>query len=457
MGRPAKSFIRRIAQALYAKFIEPRSFDEDDRRRERILNIILASSLIMLVVLEGLLVYYSLLQGPRYQEMSASWFSVIVAFFFLLYALSRRGYFVAASYLLIATYFASVSYASYDWGVNLPSALLGYALLIVIANILINGRFGFILTAAIAIFIVPLWHFQFYGMILLVKKAPPNNSDALVFAILFFLLTMVAWLSNSEIENSLVRARTSEDKLKEELDHLEATVLERTRELRQAQLEKVETIYRLAAFGDLASGLFHNLINMLMSLLPTERRDRDAVALAENIKNFAESMRRQLQYGNVEQLFSLNDAIDYAVNLLDYKAHQAGVVILFKRKKDVMYYGNRFQFHNVLMNLIGNAIESYSRTADGRSDRHKTVHIVVTASEQRITLSIKDNGCGIPKEGRDKIFEPFFTTKESGMGIGLSLVKKVVEEELHGTITVVSKLRKGTRFTIDFPYAEKSS
>jgi signal transduction histidine kinase len=407
-------------------------------------------------VFAGVVLYYSLLEGAAYRDVPFWEFSVIPAFFLLLHALSRRGYFVEVSYLFVVAYFVSVSFAAYQWGVNLPAALLGYALLITIASILINTRFGLIMTAIISTFIIFLWHFQFYG-ILHVASSKPNSSDALVFAILFSLLTMVAWLSNREIEKSLARARISEQELKEERDHLEVTIEERTHELRLAQLEKVENIYRLAAFGELASGLFHNLINMFMSLLPTEQLDRDAVALSENIKNFAEGMRRQLQQGSAEQSFPLNDAIDYAINLLDYKAHRAMVTILFEKKRSVTYYGNKSQFHNILVNLIGNAIESYRGTVGDDHSRQRTVRVMVGASGGRIMLSVQDNGCGISEDDRDKIFEPFFTSKEGGMGIGLAIVKKIVEEDFCGTITVVSELNKGSNFILDFPYVKKPS
>jgi uncharacterized membrane protein len=212
--------------------------------------------------------------------------------------------------------------------------------------------------------------------------------DTISLVILYVLIVVVAWLSNREIEKSLIRARVSEWALKGERDRLEIKVDERTRELRQAQLEKIENVYRLAAFGDLASGLFHNLINMLMSLMPTGERDQDVIALSKNITSFAEGMRRQLTYGNVEQSFSLNDAIGYAISLLDYKAHLATVAIIFEKKKDVEYYGNQFQFHNVIVNLIGNAIESYRDVADRNAKNPRTVRVTVSAADGWITIAV---------------------------------------------------------------------
>jgi two-component system nitrogen regulation sensor histidine kinase NtrY len=65
---------------------------------------------------------------------------------------------------------------------------------------------------------------------------------------------------------------------------------------------------------------------------------------------------------------------------------------------------------------------------------------------------VEDNGVGIPLEFRDKVFEPKFTTKSSGMGLGLGMVKNIVET-YKGTINFTSDTNKGTVFTVRFPIA----
>ena len=449
-----QSSLRRGFRSLYRILLAPRLHNEDDARREYILNIILVGSVVTLVLLDGLVGYYAAHGHSSGTSFGA--FSLFPAFFILVYSFSRRGFVRAASYLLIAAYFFGNSYAAYHWGVNLPTSILGYALLIIIASILISTRFAIFLTGLIMVYLLPLSYLQLRGILTpIVQQLTMGDTVSLL--ALYALIVLVAWLSNHEIGKSLARARTSERALKEERDHLEMKVDERTRELREVQLEKVENIYRLASFGDLASGLFHNLINMFMSLMPTGKLDQDAMELSKKIMHFAEGMRRQLQQGNAEQSFSLNDAVDYAINLLDYKAHRAMVAIIFDKKKAVAYYGNKSQFHNILINLIGNAIESYRGAAANYPADKKTVRITVTTSDKWITLSVKDNGCGIAENDRDKIFEPFFTTKEGGMGIGLAIVKKIVEQDFHGAITVTSAVGKGSDFVLDFPYAKQAS
>jgi signal transduction histidine kinase len=69
-------------------------------------------------------------------------------------------------------------------------------------------------------------------------------------------------------------------------------------------------------------------------------------------------------------------------------------------------------------------------------------------------ISVADNGKGIAEEFRDKIFEPKFTTKTSGMGLGLGMVKTIVEN-YKGSIEFTSKTGKGTVFTVRLPQVKK--
>ena len=76
---------------------------------------------------------------------------------------------------------------------------------------------------------------------------------------------------------------------------------------------------------------------------------------------------------------------------------------------------------------------------------------------QMVRLVVEDNGCGIPKDLRKHVFEPFFTTKKDGKGtgIGLTVVKRMVEEH-GGWIQVQSEEEKGTTFIMNFPRVDDS-
>ena len=68
-----------------------------------------------------------------------------------------------------------------------------------------------------------------------------------------------------------------------------------------------------------------------------------------------------------------------------------------------------------------------------------------------VEIVISDNGCGIPKENREKIFFPFFTTKQQGTGLGLNISKNIIEDHEGGSITLKTEVGKGTTFKVTLP------
>ncbi len=384
----------------------------------------------MLVLFDVLVGYYAAEGHPSGTPFAA--FSLLPAFFILLYVLSRRGFVALASYLLIAAYFIGNSYAAYHWGVNVPTAVLGYALLIVIGSILIGTRFGFFLTGIIMIYVLAIWYDQLDG-IMTVTSQRLTIGDGVAIVVLYMLIVVVAWLSNREIERSLARARRSEQ-------NLEAKVEERTRELQAVQTEKIDHLYRFAEFGQLASGLFHDLLNVVnAAALHDEKTVSQARTIQAEIDRFRTTFQNQLSRDAAVQMFSLARGIEDVIQLLAYQAKHAGVQILFAANPDgdlFECFGSSLKFHQVVLNIVLNAIESFDGLSAGIS---RSVAINLSRTSDGMVLLIADNGPGISDELKKKIFEPFFTTKDNlkkGTGIGLAITKQIVEEDFGGTISV---------------------
>lgn len=106
---------------------------------------------------------------------------------------------------------------------------------------------------------------------------------------------------------------------------------------------------------------------------------------------------------------------------------------------------DRTQLIRVLTNLVKNAIQSFPEHQED-----KQVIVRVFREEQQVKISVKDNGTGISAENAIRIFEPKFTTKSSGMGLGLAIIKNIVEN-YHGTITFKSAENSGTEFLVSLP------
>lgn len=157
-------------------------------------------------------------------------------------------------------------------------------------------------------------------------------------------------------------------------------------------------------------------------------------SIASAFSNFAKMPAQQNEMLNVVEITRL--ALDIFSE--DY--------IVFKSdRKDIKAKFDRTQLIRVITNLVKNGIQAIP-------DEQEDKRIVVRVSEENnhVVIEVSDNGIGISEENSQKIFEPKFTTKSSGMGLGLGMVKNIVET-YHGSITFTSQKNEGTVFKVTFP------
>ncbi|HBE43361.1 MAG TPA: hypothetical protein DDW27_19600, partial [Bacteroidales bacterium] len=102
------------------------------------------------------------------------------------------------------------------------------------------------------------------------------------------------------------------------------------------------------------------------------------------------------------------------------------------------------QLNGIFSNLFKNSIQAIPST------RHGLVKVGLKVDRDKVTVSVSDNGTGIPESVRKKMFTPNFTTKSSGTGLGLSIVKKYAEGA-NGRVWFESESGKGTTFFVEFP------
>ena len=102
------------------------------------------------------------------------------------------------------------------------------------------------------------------------------------------------------------------------------------------------------------------------------------------------------------------------------------------------------QWIRVMTNLIKNSIQSIPH------DRESNIQVKIIESTKKVKVIVSDNGLGVSKKNREKIFEPKFTTKSDGMGLGLGIVRSIINSH-RGKISYKSKNNKGTDFTISLP------
>lgn len=109
---------------------------------------------------------------------------------------------------------------------------------------------------------------------------------------------------------------------------------------------------------------------------------------------------------------------------------------------------DRAQLIRVITNLVKNAIQAIPENKE-----QPLVKVKVSQEQGFAKISVKDNGIGIKEENRHRVFEPKFTTKTSGMGLGLGIIKNIVEN-YNGSITFESTMQTGTEFIVRLPILE---
>ena len=119
-------------------------------------------------------------------------------------------------------------------------------------------------------------------------------------------------------------------------------------------------------------------------------------------------------------------------------------IVFTSEKEEIIAKLDRTQLIRVVTNLVKNAIQAMPEKKTPKIDIH------VSTDNGNVIITVADNGSGVSDENIDKVFEPKFTTKTSGMGLGLAMVKNIVET-YKGTITFKTEKDKGTVFKVTLP------
>jgi signal transduction histidine kinase len=225
----------------------------------------------------------------------------------------------------------------------------------------------------------------------------------------------------------------------------------------QDTFEQVKRADRLAAIGQLAAGLAHEIRNPLASIdgaaevldaagdQPELRRETVSIIRKEcsrlnrlltGLLDFARP--RNPEWSQVD----LTKVLDSVIDLV---SHSAGKGIHFHNdtvRGIPRLLGDEEQLSQVVLNLTLNAAQAMPQGGD--------VWLAARLEPEGIVVEVRDEGAGIPEEHMDKIFDPFFTTKDAGTGLGLSVVYQIVTQH-GGAVTVERNRDRGMTFRLVFP------
>jgi two-component system nitrogen regulation sensor histidine kinase NtrY len=222
---------------------------------------------------------------------------------------------------------------------------------------------------------------------------------------------------------------------------------------------KLATNEREQAWREMAKQVAHEIKNPLTPMRLTvqsfERRfDPDDPEIKEKLNDYTKTLIQQIDtMSSIASAFSnfakmpaqQNETLNVPkIVKLALDIFNERNIIFFTEEEEILAIFDRTQLIRVVTNLVKNALQASEENPQQR------IEVSVKTDENYACILIKDNGSGISEENKTRIFEPKFTTKSSGMGLGLGIIKTIIEA-YKGTITFTSKEGEGTTFEVKFP------
>lgn len=215
---------------------------------------------------------------------------------------------------------------------------------------------------------------------------------------------------------------------------------------------------KLSVVGELAAGIAHEIRNPLTSIkgfIQLQKETKQASDFTDIILSELDRINQIVSellvfskpQSKILKKFKVKELVDYVIKLTSHEAilHNVEVDVENNVQKSLLY-GDFNELIQVLVNVVKNSIDAMP---DGGKVRIRTREI-----EDKIQIKITDIGVGIPEERLEKLGEPFFTLKEKGMGLGLTMSNKIIQDH-KGTMKILSKVGWGTKVVITLPAARR--
>lgn len=236
--------------------------------------------------------------------------------------------------------------------------------------------------------------------------------------------------------------------------------LERTEEERERAVRAACQSERLAAIGQLAAGIGHEINNPLMNMmslasLVEESLNQDQIEIKNDIdllkkegQRCANIVQGILSFAREKEpsytRFDMSELLKETLELLNHRIASSEIILELDIDSPLMMEGDANLLQQVMVNIILNAIQA--------SSNQSVLKISASKSADEVLIQVKDSGSGIHDKDYSKIFDPFFTTKSEGEGTGLGLsISYGIIKHHKGNLSIRNNKKSGVTVSIDLP------
>jgi signal transduction histidine kinase len=262
------------------------------------------------------------------------------------------------------------------------------------------------------------------------------------------------------LENALMY-----EELKAFSSQLGKRVKKATLELQETQRQLFQS-EKLAALGKLSAGIAHEIRNPLTSIkilihslidemATATSREKDLAVIESEIERVNKIIKQFLDFARPRppslELMDVRRVLDETLALVMYEMEAQGVSLEKEYASELPPVPmDREQMKQVFLNLLLNAIQAMEQGGQLKVSAALKNLLPGARSDSFMEIFFQDTGKGIPEDMQARIFEPFFSTKEEGIGLGLPIAQRIVEEH-RGEIRMESHPGKGTTFYLTLP------
>ncbi len=427
----------------------------------RITKLILRGSLYVSLIITSILIGYDIyLEEIRIRTIIGLTVISYLVFCVILLALH---YFRVVNWLLLVVYSSLAIVTLLFLGLNATAGLVITGFVIILAGILLGSRV--IIPVSIIMSFLLLAVQTIHSVNVITPDLSPLNENSTYLDVISYIsilgvFALVTWLSNSQTEKSIQRAKKAEAAVRAQKESISNVLEKESAKLRATQLKELQQLYKFATLGQSAAATLHELSNHLSVLnmdiddLKQQHRNSRAIANAkegiEQINLMVRQVRRKLNSYDDSKLFKIGPILRRAINDLTEKSNSTSVELVYQSNSysTIKIPGDPLAFTQIITVLVTNALDACAGLS------HAKVLVNLEANDKELAISVLDNGIGVNELAMNTLFLPTLSSKPTGMGVGLYIAQHLAKSHFRGAIHLeknTASHKSGAHFKVTIP------